>query len=133
MTAAVRGQWRSIFAEFVRFGLIGVVNTVVGFGVIVALMAGAGWPPLAANVGGYAIGLLVSYALNRRFLLPQRPVRRGGLPRFVLAFFLAYGVNLGGLWLGLHLLAAPVILAQVLAVGSYAVCFFLICRFYVFR
>lgn len=133
MTVAAREEWRALFAAFVRFGLIGLVNTVVGFAVIVALMAGAGWTPLAANVGGYGVGLTVSYLLNRRFLLPQRPARRGSLPRFVLAFLLAYGVNLGVLWVGLHVVAAPAIPAQAVAVASYAVVFFLLCRFHVFR
>ena len=133
MTAAVRAEWRSIVAAFVRFGLVGVVNTAVGFAVIVALMAGAGWPPLAANVGGYAIGIVLSYLLNRRFTLPQRSMRRGGVLRFVFAFLLAYGVNLAILWLSIHLLGVPHLLAQVLAIGSYAVWFFIMCRFYVFR
>lgn len=126
------GGWRRGASEVLGFGAVGIVNTAVGFTVIVLLMAVAGLSPVAANVGGYAAGLAVSYLLNRRFTFADRRAAPLGMGRYVLVFLIAYGINLGVLHLAIGGAHLSGVLAQALAVAAYSAVFFVLCRRFVF-
>jgi putative flippase GtrA len=115
-----------------RFALVGVVNTAVGYAVILLLHYGLALQPLLANVGGYAIGGGVSYVLNRRFSFGSNRPHAQALPRFIGAVAMSFGVNLLVLRLALMVPNLPVAVAQAIAIGSYMVVFYLISRFLVF-
>ncbi len=76
----------------VRFGAVGFINTVVGYAVIVTGLA-LGLGDVVSNMIGYACGLALGYALNARWTFADRAVH-GRLPRYVVAFIIAYGANL---------------------------------------
>nr|WP_256372978.1 GtrA family protein [Pseudoruegeria sp. HB172150] len=117
--------------DFAKFGAVGVVNTLVGYLTILAAMTWAGLAPVPANVVGYAVGLCVSFVLNRRFTFAGRG--GGGIGQvlgFFAVFALSYGLNLLVLREALFLLAPA--WAQALAMVSYTVCFFLLSRAFVF-
>ena len=119
-------------ALLARFGLAGIANTLAGYGIIlVALFAGAS--DIAANAMGYAFGLLVSFTLNRRFVFGRsgRPLAQE-MTRFLLAFALAYLVNLGVLLGAREVLGQGNPLSQLPAIIAYAAVFFLLSRHFVF-
>lgn len=77
----------------VRYGLVGVLNTAVGYAVILGLDLGLHLNPFLANAGGYAVGLLVSFALSRSFVFrSQDSVRKAG-PRYLAAVAAAFLLN----------------------------------------
>ena len=119
--------------SFVRFVLVGLVNTAVGYGVILFLHYGLQMSPLWANVGGYAVGGLLSYLLNRSFTFASSKPHSQALPRFGAAMAACFALNLMVLEFGLSVLALPVPAAQALAIGSYTVAFYLVNRLAVFR
>jgi putative flippase GtrA len=60
--------WRHIpLAEMIRYGLVGLVNTAVCLSAIFVSMHVIGLPYALANAIGYALGLIASFLLNRRF------------------------------------------------------------------
>ncbi len=120
-------------ATVIRFALVGLVNTGVGYGVILLLHYGLGVDPVLANAGGYLAGMLLSYTLNRRYTFASRRPHGQALPRFGMAAAGCFALNLLVLQIGLAALALPVALAQALAVGSYTVAFYFANRFLVFR
>ena len=110
-----------------------MLNTAVGYGVILALQLGAAWPAALANAGGYAVGLVLSYGLNRRFTFAsKRPMSATLLP-FLSAAAAAFGLNLLTLFFAEQQLMWPPAAAQLLAVASYSVCFYGLSRWVVFR
>ena len=120
----------------VRFAIVGLANTAVGFGVIMALQFGLRAPPHLANAGGYAVGFIVSFTLNRRFTFSDQGRLGPSAARFAIAALVAFALNQAALsvatrWLG-HAGAAPV-LAQGTAAVSYTVALFILCRLWVFR
>ena len=125
------GETRSLIIEFAKFGLVGVVNTAVGFATIMAMMSLAGLGPVAANMVGYTIGLFVSFVLNKRYTFAGKPGEtRRQLLSFLAVFAVAYTVNLivltalvTEIWPGL---------AQALAMVAYTVTFFGLARVFVF-
>jgi putative flippase GtrA len=115
----------------VAFSLVGVINTLVGVAVIVfAGLAGAG--PLLANVFGYTAGLLVSFTLNARVTFRQRVVDRGTLARFLIAFAVAFVVNLGVVAVAARTVGAGSIVGSLAGVPFYTVLFYLLCEYWVF-
>jgi len=56
---------------FLRFLVVGALNTIVGYGMTFAALA-VGAPYLAATALGTACGLVVSFAMNRRFTFRDR-------------------------------------------------------------
>ncbi|MCC7268553.1 MAG: GtrA family protein [Caulobacteraceae bacterium] len=119
----------------VRYGLVGVLNTAVGYAVILALDLGLHLNPFLANAGGYAVGLLISFALSRGFVFrSQDSVRRAG-PRYLLAVAAAFGLNQLVMGAARALLPdAPLghAASQFTGMASYTVALFLISYFWVF-
>jgi putative flippase GtrA len=83
-----------------RFGLVGVANTAVDFGVFLLLLRLGLWPAPAA-AAGFACGTLNSYLLNRNWTFRDAP-RRPGWSQF-LAFV---ATSLLGLALSVAIVAA---------------------------
>lgn len=117
---------------FLRFALVGVANTAVGYGVILLFQYALGAPPVAANLAGYSIGSLLSYGLNRLFVFQSRRTHLHALPRFGAATVGCFLLNLLVLQSCIGL-GMPAFLAQALAVMSYTISFYFVNRFLVFR
>ncbi|HXE97671.1 MAG TPA: GtrA family protein [Dongiaceae bacterium] len=81
--------------QFGKFLAVGVVNTAIGYIVIFSCMYGLGWGPFLSNVAGYAVGLSVSYLLNRVFTFKSSRAKTPEAAAFLGIFCLAYGANLG--------------------------------------
>ncbi len=119
-----------------RFGLAGLVTTVVGFAVIAALDVGAHLAPALANAGGYAVGIPLGFVLNRSFVFRHDgAVSRTGL-KYVCAIVLGLALNqlvlrLAGSALGAG--AARHLAAQLAGMATYTAVNFLTFRFWVFR
>ena len=117
----------------VRFALVGLLNTLIGFTVIlIGLRIGIG--DYAANALGYGVGLGVSYALNRNWTFRVgEPTSMREFGRFASAFFMAYAANLAVVSAGRAggLISQPFV--HVIGLGIYTVSFFAISRLFVFR
>jgi putative flippase GtrA len=114
-----------------RFLASGAVNTAVGLGIIFLLMA-LGVSPVVSNVCGYAVGLAVSFTLNRRFVFYANGRIDGEFVRFIVAFGCSFLANLAVLRLLLALPINPVV-AQVFAAATYTAVMFVLCNAFVFR
>lgn len=123
---------RGGLAELLRFGAVGVINTLVGYAVIYACMLGLGISPLASNVAGYAVGLCCSFLLNRRLTFRSEGHATREALRFLLAFAIAYAVNLAVLLASIELLGVPPVWAQLVSGVAYTGVFFLLSKRYVF-
>ena len=119
-----------------RFGLAGLVNTAIGFAVVVVLDPVLGLPPALANAIGYAVGMAVGFILNRGFVFRSQ----GALPatgfRYVIAALSAFALNQGVLHLaGVAPGSGSVrrLIAQVMAMAVYSIALFAFCRLWVFK
>jgi putative flippase GtrA len=118
--------------QFVRFGVVGVLNTALTLMIIYTLMY-VHTNPYVANAVGYACGVAMSFTLNRRwtFRSNQRPDLLL-VGRFLVAMGCAYFANLATLYAGIRAGASPYV-AQLLGMPVYTLCFFLVSKFFVFR
>lgn len=113
-----------------RFGVIGVVNTFVGLVFIYAARAG-GFGEVTANAAGYAVGLMFSFALNRRWTFGGRGPLLRHVVKFALVVLLAWLLNIVTL-LGSMRLGMTAALAQAVAVLPYTLASYCGCRWWVF-
>lgn len=118
--------------EFGRFLVVGVANSVLGYAVIFGLMLGAGWSPEVSNVSGYALGLTVSYVLNRSFTFRSRAKHLGEVSRFLIVFGIAFGLNLIVLALCVRVLGVADWISQIIAGVVYVASSYLLNRNFVF-
>jgi putative flippase GtrA len=116
-----------------RFLLTGLANTALGLLVVIACAQGLGWSPYVSNATGYAAGLAFGFVLNRGWTFGDRRKLTVTAPRYVVAFAISYAANLLVLAAGLHALALPESIAQALALSTYSLVFFLLCRYFVFE
>ena len=132
---------------FFRFILVGIINTLVGYGVMFGLWNLAGlhhwgdigyWTASAAN---YIVGSIVSFFLNKHFTFRNREKGMGVVVRFVInisvCYLLAYGlakpaVNtlLGGIGLSQQLQGN---LTMLVGSGLFVVLNYLGQRFFAFK
>lgn len=116
----------------VKFGLVGLLNTAIGFAVIVAALS-AGLNDYTANFVGYAVGLVISYSLNRSwtFSSGRQPSFRE-ISAYLGVFGVAYCANLVVLtsFRTFGFVQHP--LAHLLGLAVYSVIFYILSRHIVF-
>lgn len=115
-----------------KFALVGVANTLAGLAVIYLCKALFQINDVAANVVGYSVGLLLSFALNRSWTFRFRGAMGSTFMRFVLVILVGYALNLVTVLFALDILRMNGYLAQALGVPLYAVSTYLGCRYFVF-
>lgn len=120
-------------AEFARYLVSGVVNTLAGYSAFLLALHGFAMGLFAANAASYAVGLSVAYTLNLVFVFRGSRHSTGALARFLSGFAVAYGINLAALHVAHALLGLRPEFAQIAAMGAYAVSFYLINRYFVWR
>src|ERR1700690_585125 len=101
-----------VLVQFVKFGIVGVSNTLLTFAVYTLLLKGFGLWYLAASAIGFVVGAVNGFLWNRRWTFRGHvgdaltPVRWGVVQGCGL------GVNLGLLYLFVHDAGLDKLLAQ---------------------
>lgn len=83
----------SKYREFIRFGLVGVVNTGVHAGIVIAFMEKLAPPAYVANGIAFMFANVISYCINSRFTF-YIPISFKGYRRFLLVSLLSLALTL---------------------------------------
>jgi putative flippase GtrA len=118
--------------QLIKFVIVGVLNTLLGYAVIFACMYLLGATAVVSNVVGYAAGLVLSYVLNRKVTFKSTSKSKSEIFRFLLVFMVAYLANLIVLLLLIRVGSAHEGVAQVLAGVVYVFVSFVLNKYYVF-
>lgn len=79
--------------SFLKFLIVGFVNTLVGIGLMLILKNGLDWTFWNATFTGNTAGAAVSFLLNRTFTFNSRvPIQVGG-PRFIIVVLACYFIS----------------------------------------
>lgn len=118
----------SLSRQMVRYGLVGLANTAIGYGLILAgLHMGMG--DYAANAFGFAAGLCFSFFANRKFTFDQDGGITGReISRFLSCFAIAYAANLGVIAWGRAAGLAESPFIHLAGTALYSVLFFFLMR-----
>lgn len=118
--------------QMLRFALVGVFNTVFGYGLIFACMYILGLTPIASNIVGYGVGVLFAYLLHRNFTFGSAGTHRKEATRFLVVFGLAYTANLTVLYLLTHRFRVSGAWSQILSGAVYVTSSFVLSKCFVF-
>jgi len=103
----------AVLRQFASYASVGVVATLAHYAVLLALVEGLGWRPVPATLHGYVVGGVVSYLLNRNHTFASdRPHLEAGW-RFALVAFAGFCVTFATMRLGVDMLGAPYLPAQI--------------------
>ena len=92
--------------KLVKFLIVGVLNTLVGAGIMIALYNMAGCSYWLSSAANYVVGSVLSFILNKRFTFQNGESLKSTVPRFIInvavCYVLAYSIAqpLGGTVLG---------------------------------
>jgi putative flippase GtrA len=67
LQASLRRRGAPVLVQFVKFGIVGISNTLLTFAVYTLLLKGFGMWYLAASAIGFVAGTINSFLLNRRW------------------------------------------------------------------
>jgi putative flippase GtrA len=125
-------QGRALVAELFRFHLVGAGTLVIGTLVFLGLVA-LDVPYALALVADYAVGILISYYLNKTFTF-RAQVRSDLKPLSytVIGYIVSFLLNLALLAVAVELLALNVVYAQVVIMLALAVLNYAVFKFVVF-
>ena len=123
----------AIVGQILRFGAVGLANTAIGLLAIYALMYFWGIDPAVANAVGYAIGLTVSFALNRIWTFNDTRSIKMVLPSYLTVAVLCYLSNLTVVLIGVKYFTMDPYLVQFFGISVYTTMMFLGCKWLVFR
>ena len=88
------GDERRVAAvRFLRYCVVGGIGTIVHFGLTIALVEALGAGPVVATAVGFVGALLVSFALNRRFVFAFAGPVAPSLARYVVVSLTGFALN----------------------------------------
>ena len=122
-----------VLVQFVKFGIVGVSNTLLTFAVYTVLLKVFGVWYIAASAIGFVVGATNGFLLNRRWTFADHvgdaftPVRWGVVQGCGL------GLNLGLLYVLVHDAGTDELIAQALATVAVTISTFLVNRAWTFR
>ena len=123
-------------AEFLRFCVVGVLNTAIDLGLFALLTRLGGLDPLIANILSFSAGAANSFLLNKYWTFGAGGSGREvamQATRFLVVTLLVFGIHEGLLFLLHKQLELPDLLVKVLAIGVGVVVGFIFNKLWTFR
>jgi putative flippase GtrA len=122
-----------VVVQFVKFGIVGVSNTLLTFIVYTILLKGFDVWYLAASAIGFIAGATNGFLLNRRWTFSDHVGDALTPVRWAVVQSTGLAINIGLLYLFVHEAGIDELLAQALTIGVVTVITFLANRAWTFR
>ena len=123
----------SLLVQFIKFGFVGISNTIITAIIIWLLLKMLGTSNLVANISGYAVGLINSFIWNRKWTFESKLKVKDTVFKFMLTFVLSYLLQLGVLFLLLNQLLIDAYWCHLQAMVIYTVANFSLNKYYTFK
>ena len=119
--------------KVIRFLLVGIINAISGYTLIILLYSLLNFHFYLANFIGYLLGLIISFILNRKFVFKAKGKIKGQFLKFLFSFFLSYFLNIFAFYICSEFINLNYYLALLIASCFYSVSFFILCNFFTFK
>ena len=97
---------KALIEQFLKFGVVGVVATLIDYGILMLLSQLAGWDPLPASAVSFTVSLVFNYVASMRYVFTRRAdkSRRRELTLCVIHTHDGLALNSALMWAGTELL-----------------------------
>jgi putative flippase GtrA len=119
--------------QFVKFGIVGVSNTLLTFIVYTILLKGFDVWYLAASAIGFIVGATNGFLLNRRWTFREHVGDAMTPVRWAIVQSTGLAINIGLLYLFVHEAGLDELVAQALTIGVVTITTFFANRAWTFR
>ena len=123
----------SSLIQFIKFGLVGVTNTLITAFVIWILLKGFHYSDYISNFIGYIIGLTNSFIWNRKWTFESKTKLSVTIFKFIVTFAISYLFQLGNLYLLLHFTSIEHYICQLISIVVYTCINFALNKYYTFK
>ena len=107
---------KKLDVPLIRFGLVGVLNTAVDFGIFTLLTMVLDWNPIASHVISYSCGVINSYFFNRTWTFRRKEKSNAAeFTKFASVNLISLGVSSLAIYLLTSRAGLPVYAGKVLA------------------
>ena len=115
-----------------RFLVVGGIATITHYAILIALVELTGMRAVIATSIGYAVGVVTSFVLNRKYTFKNQSSVAKTFAKYCVIYVIGMGLN-AALMVAFMAQGAPYLLAQIFATAIVLVWSFLGSRFVVFR
>ena len=122
-----------ISSQFIRFFLVGVINTMIGYLIICICMYLLELEPKVSNSIGYVLSFYISYILHRNLTFTSQKNKCVEIPRYLMVFVFSYLMNLLVLSFLVDNFRINNALSQMLAMATYVITSYLLNKIYTFK
>lgn len=92
------------YKSIIKFGIVGCINTAVDFITFTLLLTTLGMDKLVCQVGGYSMGIINSFVLNKLWTFNDKKEKANTISQFV-KFVIINLISLGISLVGLNILS----------------------------
>ncbi len=133
MGKVVRLMKNQTLVEFIKFSIVGAINTVVDFGVFSLLLTKA-CPVLLSQIISYGCGMLNSFIMNRSWTFKENKRNEYSEPlKYIVANVATLILVSVLILLFINLVHLPVLMAKVISTGIGMIFNFMSSKFWVFQ
>lgn len=122
----------AVVRQGLRFAIVGVIATTVHYAILIGLVEALNATPLVATTLGYCVGIVVSFALNRRYTFAAQNNVASRFVKFVVLYASGAVLN-GAVMSALMQAGAFYLVAQIGATALVLIWNFAGARYVVFR
>ena len=123
----------ALFRQFINFTGVGFVSAIGHYGLLIALVQLAGVAAVPASAAGALLGAWINYTLNYHFTFRSSKRHREAVLKFAAVATVGLVLNTLFMWVGVDLIGAHYLLAQVVTTGLVLIWSFAGNRFWTFQ
>ena len=97
-----RGFFKTLAAQFAKFGVVGFLAFLIDYGVLMVLTQALGWDPVLSAAISFVISVVFNYLASMRYVFTRRDdlSRRKEFVLFVVLSVIGLGINELVIWAG---------------------------------
>jgi putative flippase GtrA len=118
--------------QFVFFSAVGGIGTGGHYLTLVTLVEGKWLSPVPASVAGFIVGALINYVLNYHFTFNSKKSHKEAMSKFFVVALFGAMINTGLMYIGVDVLHAYYLLAQIGATAIVLLWNFIINKYWTF-
>jgi putative flippase GtrA len=123
----------ALFRQFINFTGVGFVSAIGHYGLLIALVQLAGVAAVPASAAGALLGAWINYSLNYHFTFRSSKRHRDAVLKFAAVATVGLVLNTLFMWVGVDLIGAHYLLAQIVTTGLVLIWSFAGNRFWTFQ